>query len=101
MSSKSVSIDEFVSRLNILMTEKGLNKSDLARISDVTPSYISEVTRGKKKPNIEIVVAIANNFPDVSLRWLLLGEGEIYEGGQADEDKEAVKQQIMSLLATI
>lgn len=40
------------------------------------------------KPSFDTIVSILNFFPEVNPRWLLLGEGEMFDGGVSSLIKE-------------
>lgn len=62
-------------RLGEVQARSGLSQRDFAARLGVSPSYFSEVRAGKGKPSLEMMVGVAIRFPEVSLRWLLTGEG--------------------------
>jgi transcriptional regulator with XRE-family HTH domain len=78
MSSEIYSIDDLVERIKQVMTRERVNQTLLAKWSGLTNGYVSEVIRGKKKPNVEMIYAIAKNIPNISTTWLILGEGDMY-----------------------
>jgi len=60
------------------MRRKGVNASELSRASGVRPQLISEYVSGKKVAGAENLFALADAL-DVYPRWLLLGEGAMFE----------------------
>ncbi|MEZ4925551.1 MAG: helix-turn-helix transcriptional regulator [Saprospiraceae bacterium] len=62
-------------RLRTLLNHLKMNASEFARIIGVQQSAISAITREKKRITRDILDAIADNYPDVNLNWLLKGRG--------------------------
>ncbi len=60
-------------RIKEVRLERGLNQAEFAAQLGVSRSYLSEAERGKGKPSVEMLVGIATEYPEVSLRWLLTG----------------------------
>jgi len=63
--------------LDILKFKK-ISSSQFADKIDVSNSAISHIINGRNKPSLEIIQNILIKYPDISPRWLILGEGEIY-----------------------
>ena len=59
-------------KLELLLAEKRLNATSLARILDIQPSGISHILSGRNKPSFDFVVKILRAFPDINPDWLLL-----------------------------
>lgn len=60
-------------RIKDVRLKQGLTQAEFAARLGVSRSYLSEAERGKSKPSVEMLVGIAGQFGDVSLRWLLTG----------------------------
>ena len=72
MKHKSVNIDynDIGKRIRALRTKAGITQEFLAEQRDLTPAYLSRIERGKTKPGLSTLVAIANYF-HISLDLLL------------------------------
>lgn len=67
-----------VARVFNLMKIKGLNTNSFAKKIKVTQSTLSSLKNNKSgdvKSNV--IIGIKEAFPEVSLDWLIMGEGEI------------------------
>lgn len=64
-------------RIQKIMDEKGINKSDFARIIKVDRSYASRIATGVREPSDRTISDICREF-GVSEVWLRTGEGEMY-----------------------
>jgi len=49
----------FVSRLRERMQSAGVSQSDLARRMAVTPSYVSQILSGHRRPGLDTLEAVA------------------------------------------
>ena len=79
-------------RLNAIIEEKGLTATKFAALIDANPSAISHLLKGRNKPGYDLLVNIARAFPDISMYWLLTGEGEMHNGTRNTENNEVVKE---------
>lgn len=58
----------------------------------VSQGFVSDAERGKSKPSVEMLIGVANEFPDISLRWLLTGnEGDPQQLPFPSIDRELLK----------
>lgn len=70
----------FRERLLYAMDKKGVNASDLARMTETHPSQMSRYTSGKTpQPSRHIVAKLANKL-GANSRWLEDGTGPVWEG---------------------
>lgn len=83
-------------RLNAIIEEKGLTATRFAALIDANPSAISHLLKGRNKPGYDLLVNIARAFPDISMYWLLTGEGEMYNGIRSTENKKTVIEETFS-----
>lgn len=65
-------------RLNQIFEQKGLTAAKFATLIGVSASTISHILAGRNKPGFDIINSIAKEFPDISLSWLITGEGSMY-----------------------
>jgi transcriptional regulator with XRE-family HTH domain len=68
--------DTFELRLAHLLVVRGLTQGEFARGLEASPTFISNMIRGTKKPGLEFLSRLATQY-QVSLDWLLLGRGQI------------------------
>ena len=64
-------------RLSDLVELKKVNQTELALICDVSKQAISSLLKGNTKPSIKVIENLAKKYDDLSVRWLLTGEGEM------------------------
>lgn len=75
-------MDKLNERLVLLMDKLGYKKSEWAELLNVSPAVISHIYSNRNKAGVELVQMMLLKFPDISERWLLLGEGEMMKGEQ-------------------
>lgn len=74
---KNIQISEISFRINYLMEYLGLNQKDFAYKINVGTGRLSNVLKGRNKPDTEFVTNIIKSFRNVNPIWLLLGEGDV------------------------
>jgi len=62
-------------RIRTLLTTRQLSPTQFADTIGVSRPIVSHILSGRNKPSLEVVQKIVGAFPDLSLRWLLNGEG--------------------------
>ena len=79
-------LDTFELRLAHLLLVRGLTQGEFAKRLEASPTFVSNMIRGTKKPGTEFLVRIATQY-QVSLDWLLLGRGNIDGSPSIDSPK--------------
>lgn len=77
-------------KLELLLREKQLNATSLARLLEIQPSGISHILSGRNKPSFDLVVKILRAFPDVNPDWLLLDSTEVWRGEKGDVQRSTL-----------
>lgn len=65
--------NDFAARLQTLRKAQGMTQEELAEALNISLEHLSKMERGKRKPSIDLVVAIACYF-HVSTDYLLTGK---------------------------
>lgn len=73
------------------------NDSAVARTVGVTPQALSNYKKRGKMP-MNLVLKFATAY-ELSLDWLITGEGQIYKDGRKVDDFEAPKAELKKLMA--
>ncbi len=68
-------IEGFGERLLLLIQSNNLNQSSFANRLSASPSFISDLIRGIRKPGTDILIRIKKNFK-VNIDWLLFGDSD-------------------------
>ncbi len=61
------------------METQHLSQQQFADMLNISPASLSSIFNDRTKPTLNHVDAIQRSFPDVNLRWLLYGEGEMFD----------------------
>ena len=65
----------FAKRLKELMKDAGHTQYRLAKEAKVNYDGLTGILKGERYPSFGTLVKIYRHFPEVSLYWLILGEG--------------------------
>lgn len=64
-----------------------LNNNSFSKRIGVAPSVIGNITGGRKgKPSFELLEKIGAAFPEISMEWLVRGEGSMLRGGTGETE---------------
>ncbi len=78
-------------RVELLIKLKNLTPAQFADELKVQRANVSHILNGRNKPSLDFVQRIIRRYPDVNIRWLLFGEGEILALSHQNNDKIDVK----------
>jgi len=73
-----------VKRIKQLIEKQKLTATQFAGEIGVQRSAVSHLLSGRNKPSLDFILKIKNRFPEVSLEWLLLGDGKMIEVSQKE-----------------
>ncbi len=68
---------EINDRIALLKKHLKLSNVEFSERINVQPSALSHIFSGRNRPSIDFILKIKKAFPDISLNWILLGEGTI------------------------
>lgn len=89
-------MNELNNRLVVLMDKFGYKKSEWAELLNVSPAVISHIYNNRNKAGVEMVQMMLHKFPEVSERWLLLGEGEMLKVENTGSS-QVVREKLLAL----
>ena len=69
-----LNIDNFISRLEIIMEKNHLSAAAFAERIGVQRSSVSHILSKRNKPSLDFILKINNSFNEVTLDWLLSEE---------------------------
>lgn len=75
-------------RMESLIEALKMTKHHFASRIKVASPLVYNFTSGRNAPSFEVLSKITREFPEVNLRWLLIGEGSILGQAIPEEDKE-------------
>lgn len=76
-------------RILQIMRKENMTQQDFAKAIEVSPASLSNIFNGKTNPTNNHVNAIHRRFPNISINWLMFGEGDMYTT-VANKTNEAV-----------
>lgn len=71
-----VNVEEFIKRLELILDYYGLTASSFADKINVQRSSLSHLLSGRNKPSLEFIMKIINELPEVTLEWIVFGNGK-------------------------
>lgn len=66
-------VTEFAARLSALRKARGMTQEEMSEALNISLEHLSKMERGKRKPSIDLIVAMACYF-HVSTDYLLMGK---------------------------
>lgn len=91
MSKEITQITSSGERVILFRKDKKLSQQELADIIGVSRGYIGDIERNRSEPSSNFLTLLASKL-NISVDWLLTGEGEMYRTNQGVEsDKHTVK----------
>lgn len=85
-----------------IMKEENITQKEFALILGISQPVLTYIANGRNKVSLDIVQKIALKYQSISLRWLVLGEGEMRKKtaliGSADLIKLIQEVEIVSEL---
>ena len=74
-------------RISLVLRTKNISPSVLADELGVQRSGISHILNGRNKPSLDFIQKLIKLYPDISIQWILFGEGPMmnpYPAGKAE-----------------
>jgi transcriptional regulator with XRE-family HTH domain len=68
---------EFKDRLTLLLSQSGLTPQEFCDKLSIQRSSLSHLLAGRNKPGFDFLDSFARAFPQISLRWLIAGIGDM------------------------
>ncbi len=72
-----------VERIKTIMAHYQLRAAQFSDAIGMQRSAVSHVLSGRNKPSLDFVLRIKRHFPEISLDWLTLGEGDMLPEGSS------------------
>lgn len=66
-----------VDRINLILKAKNLTSRQFAEEIGIQPSGMSHILSGRNRPSLDFVMKVINRYPEIDIKWLTLGEGEM------------------------
>jgi transcriptional regulator with XRE-family HTH domain len=70
---------------------KRISQRDFSEIPGFPAYSLSKIITGRTQiPKIDLIIALMQYFPELNLRWLLIGEGEMFQAPIEETNSELV-----------
>ena len=67
-----------IDRINLILKAKNLTSRQFAEEIGIQPSGMSHILSGRNRPSLDFVMKVVTRYPEIDIKWLTLGEGEMY-----------------------
>ena len=81
-------------RIFQLMKYQGMSQKEFAATLCIAEGTLSGIYTGRTRPTNNIVNAIHECFPHISINWLMFGEGEMLIDGSSPQQQDATSGQL-------
>ena len=71
-------------RIKLIMESQHMTQQAFSKFTGISAAVLSGIFTGRTKPTINQVEAIRKKIPNISLAWLLFGEGSMYDTERQD-----------------
>lgn len=94
-------MDEVINRIFEIISKESITQADFAKRIDVDKATLSHLSSGRnKKPSLEIIMNIVEEFPKYSLEWLLFGKEKVAVSPTEVESKPIVQPNLFNFKET-
>lgn len=72
-------------RIRQIMEAQHMTQQVFANYIGTTPATLSGIFNDRTRPTINIIESIKKKFPNISLDWLMFGNGQMYQSAISEE----------------
>ena len=80
-------------RISQIMQSHKMTQRDFAAALGISPSSLSSIFNGHTSPTNNTVQAIHRRFPEISITWLMFGEGDMETTPEKDDSQAQAQTQ--------
>jgi len=84
-----------IDRINLILKAKNITAKQFAEEIGVQPSGMSHILSGRNNPSLDFVMKVIRRYPEIDMRWLTLGEGQMYNTENNDVVTAANSQPLL------
>jgi len=84
-------------RIALVLKAKNISSAQLADDLGVQRSGISHILNGRNKPSLEFVQKLIKRYPDISMNWILFGEGQMMNPYPSQPDESTITNEPLEL----
>lgn len=67
-----------IDRINLILKAKNITSKQFAEEIGVQASNMSHIMTGRHRPSLDFVMKVVNRYPEIDIKWLTLGVGQMY-----------------------
>ncbi len=67
-----------IDRINLILKAKNITPRLFAEEIGIQPSGMSHILSGRNNPSLDFVMKVVSRYPEIDIKWLVLGQGEMY-----------------------
>ncbi len=82
-------MDSFSGRLKKILEQYNLSASQFAQKMEIPKSRVSHLLSGRNKPGFDFLVKLSEVFPELNLKWILTGSGEMISSPTLSDSKNS------------
>lgn len=68
---------ELINRVKDIINDLGISEREFASSIGIGQRSINYYLKGQQKPGLDLIVKIADTYPDISMNWLITGDGDM------------------------
>ena len=68
-----------VNRINLILQAMNITPKQFAEEIGIQPSGMSHILSGRNQPSRDFVTKVIRRYPEISIKWLMLGDGPMYD----------------------
>lgn len=65
-------------RLKQFLSAENISQSEFAETMNIVRASVSHILSGRNKPGYEFIRSLMQNYPNLNIEWLVLGQGKMY-----------------------
>ena len=87
---------EMKDRIRQLMEAQNMTQQSFATFVDMAPATLSSILNERTKPTLNTVEAIRAKFPNISIDWLMFGNGTMFVDDAKENDASSTPREGMA-----
>lgn len=85
-------------RLQQFIAAENITQAQFASKINVAPASISHILAGRNKPGYDFIIGVMKSYPELSIDWLLTGQGKMYRQQTKQEPASMPQYEIQDSL---
>lgn len=85
-----------VNRINLILQAMNITPKQFAEEIGIQPSGMSHILSGRNQPSRDFVTKVIRRYPEISIKWLMLGDGPMYDALYAPAQTQPQTQPVLT-----